>query len=185
MFERFTEGARRAVARARDEARSLRHGHIGTEHLLLGLLGDPGDGEDAASVLADAGVARAAVRGRIAVGEAAGDGGEPPFTERAKTVLELGLREAHRLGHASIGTGHLLLGLLREGGGRGAAVLADLDADPARLRAAVLDRLAAPAAEPFRPHPRPSTDRRLTAIEERLERIESLLAALADRRDRA
>jgi ATP-dependent Clp protease ATP-binding subunit ClpA len=60
--------------------------------------------------------------------------GHIPFTPRAKKVLELALREAQRLQHGSIGTGHILLGLIREGKGVAAKVLADVGCDLDSLR---------------------------------------------------
>ena len=58
--------------------------------------------------------------------------GSPPFTPRAKKVLELALREALQLGHHYIGTEHLLLGLIREGEGVATTVLVDLGVEPSR-----------------------------------------------------
>ncbi|POM25666.1 ATP-dependent Clp protease ATP-binding subunit ClpC1 [Actinomadura rubteroloni] len=185
MFERFTGRARAAIAAARDEARRLRHDHVGTEHLLLGLLGAADD--PAAAALADAGVTADAARARVAELTARADGGtagEIPFTPRAKAALELALREARRLDAESIDTGHVLLGVLREGAGRGVAVLTGLGADPAALRADLLERCGGPRAEPFLPGARPSTARRLDAIERRLESIETLLASVVARMDR-
>jgi ATP-dependent Clp protease ATP-binding subunit ClpA len=70
--------------------------------------------------------------------------GHIPLTKRAKKVLELSLREAQHLGHNSIGTGHILLGMLRDGGGLGVKVLIDADVDIAALRDEVT-RLIGPA----------------------------------------
>jgi ATP-dependent Clp protease ATP-binding subunit ClpC len=135
MFERFTERARRVVAVAQDEARSHRHGSIGTEHLLLGLI-DVGEGA-AVQVLGDLGIGLDALRREIE--EMIGQGsGEPlasvPFTPQAKKVLELSLREALQLGHNHIGTEHLLLGLIREGEGVAARALVKLGASLAATR---------------------------------------------------
>ncbi len=99
---------------AQEEARLLNHGFIGTEHILLGLMGE-GKGV-AAMALASQGISLEAVREKVA--EVVGTtgtrhGGSPPFTPRAKKVLELSLREALQLGHSHIGTEHVLLGLLR------------------------------------------------------------------------
>jgi ATP-dependent Clp protease ATP-binding subunit ClpC len=113
MFERFTERARQAVVRAQDEARLLGHDSIETEHLLLGLLGDRD--AVAAQVLANLGLTIEEVRAQVtrAVGEGrkAPEGQPIPFASRSKGVLELSLREALALGHDSIGTEHILLGL--------------------------------------------------------------------------
>ncbi|MBO3744166.1 ATP-dependent Clp protease ATP-binding subunit, partial [Actinoplanes flavus] len=135
MFERFTDRARRVVVFAQEEARTLNHDHIGTEHLLLGLTRQ-GEGV-AATVLERLGVSLEAVRQQVE--EVIGQGREPagghiPFTPRAKKVLETSLREALQLGHNYIGTEHLLLGLVREGDGVAAQVLARLGADRDQVR---------------------------------------------------
>jgi ATP-dependent Clp protease ATP-binding subunit ClpC len=129
MFERFTDRARRVVVRAQEEARTLGHSYIGTEHLLLGLTREGGVGPRALEAL---GISTEAVRQRVE--EAVGRGelsmtGHIPFTPQAKKVLEYSLRESRRLGHSYIGTEHILLGLLSEGEGVGARVLTELGAD--------------------------------------------------------
>ena len=139
MFERFTDGARRVMDLAREEARMLSHNYIGTEHLLLGLIHE-GEGV-AAQALESLGISLEAVRQQVeevaGLGQQAGP--EPiPFTPRAKKVLELSLREALRLGHHDIGTEHILLGLIREGEGVAAQVLAALGADLNRVRQQVI-----------------------------------------------
>jgi prophage maintenance system killer protein len=145
MFQRLTDRARRAVHNAEEEARLLRHNYVGAEHLLLGLLYE-GDGV-AAQALESLGISREEVRGQVE--EIIGRGqslvaGQVPFTPRAKKVLELSLREALQFGHHYIGTEHLLLGLLREGEGVAAQVLAGLGADHARVRERVLGLLTSP-----------------------------------------
>jgi prophage maintenance system killer protein len=139
MFGRFTDRARRVVQLAQEEARLLNHRYVGTEHLLLGLLGE-GEGV-AAKALASLGISLEAVRAQVV--ELIGHGqtapaGHIPFTPRAKKVLELSLREALQLGHNYVGTEHLLLGLVREGEGVANEVLAGFGADHARLREQVL-----------------------------------------------
>jgi hypothetical protein len=138
-FRRFTDRARRAVQLAQEEAKLLRHDYVGTEHLLLGVLYE-GQGV-AAKALESTGVSREDVRAQVV--EIIGRGqsppaGQTPFTPRAKTVLELSLREALALGHHYIGTEHLLLGLLREGQGVAAQVLVRVGADLGRVRERVL-----------------------------------------------
>ena len=118
MFERFTDRARRSVVAAQEEARQRNDKHIGTEHLLLGLLTEPD--AIAGRVLTQLGIGLAATRADVAaiIGTGAGSpGGHIPFTPRAKKVLELAFREALQLGHNYIGTEHILLGLVREGEG--------------------------------------------------------------------
>src|SRR5579872_2913377 len=148
MFERFTNRARHVVVLAQEEARLLQHNYIGTEHILLGLLGEP-EGI-AAKALDRFGMTREAtreeVRGIIGTGTAA-PSGHIPFTPRAKKTLELALREALQLHHNYIGTEHILLGVIREGDGVGARVLQNHAPDLQVIRAAVLDLLPAGQAE--------------------------------------
>jgi ATP-dependent Clp protease ATP-binding subunit ClpA len=143
MFERFTKRARRAVVLAQEEARSLNHNYIGTEHILLGLLAVP-DGLAARSLerfgLSLAG-ARADVVASVGTGEGAEVKGHIPFTPRAKKVLELALREAVQLHHNYIGTEHILLGVMREGDGVGARILREHAPELLAVRVAVLDLL--------------------------------------------
>lgn len=139
MFERFTDRARRVLVLAQEEARLLEHDFIGTEHILLGLIQE-GEGV-AARALAELGVslegARAEVEEMIGL-PGVRPSGSPPFTPRAKKVLELSLRESVQLGHSYIGTEHVLLGLVREGEGVGAQVLVSLAGDPDRVRQQVM-----------------------------------------------
>ncbi|HEX7560566.1 MAG TPA: Clp protease N-terminal domain-containing protein, partial [Candidatus Humimicrobiaceae bacterium] len=124
MFERFTERARKVVVRAQDEARFLKQNYIGTEHLLLGLIGEK-EGI-AAKVLVSLNISLEDIKNAIreSVTEGTSEAYEHiPFTPRAKKVLELSLREALQMGHTYIGTEHILLGLLREGEGVAARVL--------------------------------------------------------------
>jgi ATP-dependent Clp protease ATP-binding subunit ClpC len=148
MFERFTDRARRVVVLAQEEARLLNHNFIGTEHLLLGLLRESdGVAARALSELAiSLDVVRSKVEEMIGVGQASPEAGHIPFTPRAKKVLEMALREALGLGHNYIGTEHLLLGLLREGGGVAAQVLVGLGAELQAVRRTVV-LLAAGSSE--------------------------------------
>ena len=141
MFERFTDQSHRAVVLAQEEARRLSHDHVGTEHLLAGLLRE--ERGTAARVLGSCGVTLDAVRGQIAA--LAGPGQEPPrghiaFTARAKKGFELALREATRLGQ-QIGTGHLLLGLTGQADCTAAQVLGVLGLDVAVVRARVIEEI--------------------------------------------
>ena len=143
MFERFTDRARRVVILAQENARLLNHDYIGTEHLLLGLIQE-GEGV-AAQGLLDLGIRLDSVRSEVA--ETVGRGrqtpsGHIPFTPRAKKVLELSLREALQLRHSYIGTGHILLGLIREGDGVAAQVLEKLGSDLPRVRQAIIRLLS-------------------------------------------
>jgi hypothetical protein len=147
MFERFTDRARRVVVLAQEEARLLNHNHIGTEHILLGLIHE---GEGIAYLaLTELGISLDAVRAQVEAEIGQGSeapGGHIPFTPRAKKVLELSLREALQLGHNYIGTEHILLGLIREGEGVAAQVLVGLGADLDRVRQQVVQLLATAGA---------------------------------------
>ena len=143
MFERFTERARRVLVLAQEEARLLDHGFIGTEHILLGLIQEV-EGI-AAQALRELDISLKAAREKVAetIGvQVTSPSGSPPFTPRAKKVLELALREALQLGHSYIGTEHLLLGVVREGEGVGAQVLISLGADLSAVRQHVIRLLA-------------------------------------------
>jgi ATP-dependent Clp protease ATP-binding subunit ClpC len=135
VFERFTDGARRVVVLVQDEVRLLGHGHVGTEHLLLGLVRE-GEGV-AARVLAAFDMTEAAVRAQVATIVGPGDAatsGAAPFTPSATAALDRAWTEALALGHASIDTHHVLLGLVRVKEGVAARILLDFDADPDTLR---------------------------------------------------
>src|ERR1700692_3423831 len=143
LFERFTDRARRVLVLAQEEARDLNHAFIGTEHILLGLIRE---GEGVAAKALDAlGVTFDVVREKVeeAIGANTNPSpGSPPFTPRAKKVLELSLREALQLGHSYIGTEHMLLGLVREGEGVAATVLVSLGADLGRVRQAAIQLMS-------------------------------------------
>ena len=144
MLERFTNRARRVIVLAQEEARMLKHNYLGTEHILLGLIHD-GEGA-AAKALHSMGISLEAVRHQVK--EIIGQGQQAPgphipFTPRAKKVLELSSREAKRLGHEHIGTGHLLLGLIREREGVAAQALIQLGVDLPTVRQQVIQQLSA------------------------------------------
>jgi ATP-dependent Clp protease ATP-binding subunit ClpC len=193
MFERFTDQARQVVVQAQEEARTLGHNYIGTEHILLGLLGEPGG--LAAQALSSLEISRDAAREQVVeiVGTGAGQqSGHIPFTPRTKKVLELSLREAQRLGDDHIGTEHILLGLAREGEGVGAQILARQGANPDRVIAQVMATVrAAPPEEVRRVSvgrmtgggmpPGPGSRAVLSRLDEiaaRLTAIENLLAEM-------
>ena len=139
MFERFTEKAIKVIMLAQEEARRLGHNFVGTEQILLGLIGE-GTGI-AAKTLKSMGVNLKDAR--VEVEKIIGRGSgfvavEIPFTPRAKRVLELSWDEARQLGHNYIGTEHLLLGLIREGEGVAARVLENLGVDLTKVRTHVI-----------------------------------------------
>ena len=142
MFERFTEKAIKVIMLAQEEARRLGHNFVGTEQILLGLIGE-GTGI-AAQVLKSMNVNLKDAR--IEVEKIIGRGSgfvavEIPFTPRAKRVLELSLEEARQLGHNYIGTEHLLMGLVREGEGVAARVLENLAVNVSSIRSEVIQML--------------------------------------------
>jgi ATP-dependent Clp protease ATP-binding subunit ClpA len=143
MFERFTEEARGVVVRAQEEARTLRHNFIGTEHLLLGLLRQEEE-NDSWRPLQSLGVTLEATRESVTrlVGSAEEPtSGQVPFTPRAKKVLELSLREALSLGHNWIGPEHILLGMARENEGVAVRVLLEFGADADQIRGRVTEQV--------------------------------------------
>jgi ATP-dependent Clp protease ATP-binding subunit ClpC len=159
MFERFTDQARQVVVLAQEEARLMRHGHIGTEHLLVALARV--DDEVATPMLADHGLtaekARAEVVAIIGVGNAE-PGGQLPFTPAAHDAVDSTLRESLELGHDRVEPAHLLLGVLRQRDGVARRVLAGAGAHPTESREEVERRLAALAGAPHGPLRSPLAD---------------------------
>jgi ATP-dependent Clp protease ATP-binding subunit ClpA len=195
MFGRFTDEARRVLALAQEEARTLNHNRIGTEHLLLGLVQER-EGT-AAEALESLGISLDAVRQQVE--KITGQVWDAPaashnqYTLRAKKALDLSLREALQLGHHHIGTEHILLGLLRESEGPAAQVLVELGADLAQVREQVLRLLDDPQGEqdpqaaqaaprPGQANAGPRTDsaesRMLAEILNRIEAMDSRLSAV-------
>lgn len=138
----LTDRARHAIDLAQEEARRLDHNYVGTEHLLLGLLGVP-DGV-AAKALLKLGVNAAAVRHKVE--EFVGRGAKPargnaPFTPRAKKSLESARSEAQGLGHNYVGTEHILLGLATVDDGLAARFLTEMGVSHEALRQTVVSLL--------------------------------------------
>jgi ATP-dependent Clp protease ATP-binding subunit ClpC len=156
VFERFTENAKLVVVRGQTHVRRLKHNYLGTEHLLLGLVDAPHSNALRMLAALDVSPARITERVEEAVPPGAREpGSHIPFTPRAKKVLELGFQQAEQLGDAHIGTEHVLLGMLAEGEGVAAQVLA---AEGLRDRDALL-RVLPPA-------PRVDADKREAAGDE-------------------
>jgi ATP-dependent Clp protease ATP-binding subunit ClpA len=139
-FDRFNDRAKRVLALAQDEAIRFNHNYIGTEHLLLGLARE-GEGV-AAKALDSLGATLSKLRGSvesiIGRGDSATSPGEITLSPRTKKVIELAIDEARRLGHRHVGTEHLLLGLVREGGHIGAHALESLDVTLEKVRERVI-----------------------------------------------
>ncbi|GII48078.1 hypothetical protein Psi02_45020 [Planotetraspora silvatica] len=184
MFERFTDRARRVVLLAQEEARMFDHRYIGSEHVLLGLVHE-GEGV-AAKILQEEGVEldalREDVREMVGTGSSPSPGEHIPFTPRAKKILELSLRESLNLRHNYIGTEHILLGLIREGGGAGARLLIARGADFDRMRQKVIEetRLQREAGGHSGAFPTvgPSLMAKVDRLQEAVERIERRLDAM-------
>ncbi len=137
MFERFTEGARQVVVLAQEEARLLAHMHIGTEHLLLGVIRQE---DDVLPVLQARGLSLENARAEVLELVPRGDetlSGQIPFTPGAKKVLELSLEQSAALNHSIITPVHLALGLVLEGDGVAARILRDHGVDSAELERAL------------------------------------------------
>jgi ATP-dependent Clp protease ATP-binding subunit ClpC len=153
MFERFTEQARQVVVLAQEEARLMRHGHIGTEHLLVALARV--DDDVATPLLAGHGLSGEKARAEVVAIEGVGNaepGGQLPFTPAAHDALEATLRESLELGHDRVEPGHLLLGVLRQRDGVARRVLAGAGANPPEARAEVIERLRRAGLAPQEPH---------------------------------
>jgi ATP-dependent Clp protease ATP-binding subunit ClpC len=140
-FDRFSDRAQLVLRYAQEEAQRFNHTHIGTEHLLLGLIRE---GESAAAV-ALTGMGLSRPKARAAVEFIVGRGEEVEqvsgLTRRAKATLELALEESSRLGHDSVGPEHVLLAMIREGDGIGLGMLKSHEIDVKALRTTVLQSL--------------------------------------------
>ncbi|MDI6785423.1 MAG: ATP-dependent Clp protease ATP-binding subunit [bacterium] len=140
MFERFTEKARRILSHAQEEAKNYRHGYIGSEHLLLGLIKE-GEGV-AVEVLNNLGINLTSIKTEIEKMVSSGGGaltlGDVPFTPHAKKVLELAVEEAHLLNHNYVGTEHILLGLIKEEESIAARILNKFGANVSSVREEVM-----------------------------------------------
>ncbi len=143
MNYNFTERVRKVLSMARQQATRLQHDYVGTEHILLGLVGD--SESVAANVLesldVEIGRIHERVEGAVRKGKATIALGELPYTSPAKKVLEFAVAEARELNHSYVGTEHLLLGLLRESKGIAAQVLNGLGVTIEDARAATLNIL--------------------------------------------
>jgi ATP-dependent Clp protease ATP-binding subunit ClpA len=173
MFDRFTEDARQVIVDAQQETSLMRHRHIGTEHLLVALAGEP----EVAALGLDRERARAEVVKTVGLGDRPDKSGEVPFTAAAKDALAESLGEAMRLGHGQIRPGHLLLAVLKQRDGVARRILVAAGAVPSEFREAVIRRLAGAAPEP----PRPGVHEDARALLEILERRGAVAAWLRER----
>ena len=150
MFERFTDGARRVLALANQEALRFNHEYIGTEHILLGLVKE---GLGVGPVVlkhfdVDLPKARAEVEKLVQRGPEPFAVGKLPQTPRAKKVIEFAIEESRSLNHTYVGTEHLLLGILREQDGVAALILLNLGLRLQDVRQEVLSFLGVARASP-------------------------------------
>ena len=124
MIERFTEGAKRALSIAQEKAIEFKHNYVGTEHLLLGLVEE--EKSVSARALSELGVKGKELEEDVirAVGKGTHSGGQLQMTPRTKHMLDLAQQAANSRGHNYIGTEHILLGLLSDGGGVAMQLLA-------------------------------------------------------------
>jgi ATP-dependent Clp protease ATP-binding subunit ClpC len=164
----------------------LSHDYVGTEHILLGLIREGGG--VAAQALESLGITEEAARQQVEEivgrGQPGPQRGHLPFTPGGKKVLQLSLREAVALGHAYIGTEHILLGLVREGEGVAARVLVGLGVDPNGVRQQAIQLVSA-----RRVHEKPGTGRAtgrgkhklLSELRSRLDSLDWRLSVLEQR----
>jgi len=180
MYGRFTPRARRVLSLAQDEARSSKHSHVGTEHVLIGIL-DEGSNL-ATKVLADLSVEaddlRAELRASMGPASKRKADGHLPFAPLSKRALELTAKEALRLGHNYIGSEHLLLGLLATEEGLASKVLRRMGIELHTTRLAVVMALPAFVAQQARQSSAPAAPQStLDQILSRLDAIERRLPA--------
>lgn len=142
MSKRFTENAQKIILVAQEEAKRLNHDYVGTEHILLGL--SALEGTTSHKILTNLGISfkkiRAEIEKMVGIGDTLMLLGEIPFTPRAKKVLELSVEEAQMLGSDTIGTEHILLGLIHEGEGMASRILENLGLDLSLLRDNVVNK---------------------------------------------
>jgi ATP-dependent Clp protease ATP-binding subunit ClpC len=141
-FDRFTQDAKLTLVRAQEEAERMRVGYIGTEHILLGLLSV--ESGTASKVLTRFNVSLDGVRNTVSAVSKRRPAQQVIPTSRVKRVIEISFLEATRLGHESVDTGHLLMGVVIEGQGMAAILLHDLGATAERVVADVERELGAP-----------------------------------------
>ena len=142
IFGRFTQRAQRAVAAAQQAAVLLHQPYVGTEHILLGLLKEPGP---VVSEVLPAGVNYESVleRVRALLGEGnMQSGGMLELTPRSKKILESSILESRKLHHSFVGTEHFWLALLKEGEGVAVSLLRSMGVDTQEMQQKILEALA-------------------------------------------
>ena len=180
MFERFTEQAIKVIMMAQEEVRRLQYNHVGSEEILLGLIGE--NANITVGVLKHFGVDLKAVRNEVEkiVGRGSGSAGvEIPFTPGAKRVLEQAIAEARQLGQDYVAPEHLLLGITRDAEGVATKVLRNLGVDPAQVRTRLLQAIGEMAAVPVGSAPERAAAKRSNSKAKALEEFGMNLTQLA------
>jgi ATP-dependent Clp protease ATP-binding subunit ClpA len=180
MFGRFTPRARKVMSLAQDAARGSKYSHVGTEHVLIGIIDEGGN--LAVKVLADLDVEADDLRAELRASMGPESGGKAeghlPFTPLSKRALELTAKEALRLGHNYIGSEHLLLGLLATEEGLASKVLRRMGIELHTTRLAVVMALPAFFAQHGKKSSPPAPPQAtLDQILSRLDAIERRLSA--------
>jgi ATP-dependent Clp protease ATP-binding subunit ClpC len=174
-FERFTDRARRAFARAQDEARALVHAYLGCEHLVVGLAAE--EASPAAQALSDLGIgpdtARAALRRLVPGGRGPAPDTPLPFTPRLRRALEEAERASIEFRHRELGAEHLLLGVLREGENVGCRLILECGVSPDELTLKLLEVMGFP--QPRGPDPVAGLAPAIEDLSRRIQRIEKSL----------
>ena len=147
---KFTPRAEEALRLSQESAEELGHGYVGSEHLLLGLLRE--EEGLAHRVLTEYGLTDEMILSVLRRSVGAGLAGTAPsqgLTPRAKGVVELAVSEAARMGSPMIGTEHLLMGILREGGNMALRILRTVGVDPKKMYSSIVQKInEAPKAAP-------------------------------------
>ncbi len=149
MFSRFTEKAIQSIMLAQEEAKRFHHNYVGTEHILLGLIGEPDS--IICKVLDDIGVSADHIRNvledRLEYGGLEVDTTNIPFTQQAKQVLSSAWDEARKLGHNYVNVEHLFLSLFRDSSNIAAKVLTESGLDPIRFKDTLFSSLGSKGEE--------------------------------------
>jgi len=159
MFSRFTEKAIQAIMLAQEEAKKFQHAYVGTEHILLGILGE-GDNV-VVKVLSEMGFSsdqiRLAIEERLDSGGSHSDFGNIPFTQQAKQVLTYAWDEARKLGHNYVNVEHLFLSVFRDPSNIASRVLTDLGCNPTVFKDELLKLLGSRVASAGKSNPTVAT----------------------------
>lgn len=183
MFNRFTDHAKSALNKARQQSQRLNHDYLGTEHLLLGLLEvDSGRARSMLeSLQIDTTRLRSEIDARVRPGSTPTGMGQIPFTPRARNALEHSMKEAASLGSTVIGTEHLLLGLVREPEGVASKALSACGLSVERARAFVSEGSGVQATREAGQPPTESGDHRSEAWRVRI--LEDAVDVLVELRE--